>query len=572
MTRKKLHIDELFRNGLKNLSFFVSNKDMEAIDDKKSQFENSPDEIKNTSFSGFELEVTENDWISTKNKLDIEKASMAQDTVFSKSFDDFELEVFPEDWTETYRRYLNRKKRRSIFIWMGTGIVLLLVGLSVLLMNTFNSENKENALVINSTNTIENSEESNLSTEQNNSTEENTPLNEGNENTTTNENSSINENSSGQNNNTPNSQNNSANNITNPTAQKQSSKTNEGGNNKTLEGNSENSKNNGIDQSNESTKFVENTDVKKTFDVSIADNSNKDVTSNETSDNGSTANEKPNTTLDKPTEKIENPVGLIDSNKNIDNQKVNSIDTPDTKNKTDVTIPPTPAKIGLYVGLINRIASTHRVLGNQNDSRYNSIRNSGEKPIFEWSKGIDIGIQKSGFLFNTGAQFSTQTWVTNYVYNYKVYDSIPVIRNGQIIGYFPVNARDTFINEMNEVKIEKINIPIEINRIIKLNKNTNLIAGAGMMFGWNTKISGTKLLNPLNLQLYHYNRLKENERTFNMSPSLTLGIQNTIYKNFKIQTAFYGNMSMYSRFIDGFSVQDNPYTLGINIKLLYQIK
>lgn len=547
---------------------------MEAIDDKKSQFENSPDEIKNTSFSGFELEVTENDWISTKNKLDIEKASMAQDTVFSKSFDEFELEVFPEDWTETYRRYLNRKKRRTIFIWMGTGIVLLLVGLSVLLMNTFNSENKENELVVNSTNTIENSGENNLSTEQSNSTEviENTPLNKGNENAATNENSTINENSTEHNNNASNSQNNSANNKTNSTGQRQSSKTNEVGNNKSLEGNSENSKTNGIDQSKESTKFAENTDVKKTIDISITDNSNKDVRTNETSDNGSNANEKPNTTIDKPTEKTENPVGLVDSNKNTDNQKVNPIDTPDSQNKNDVKIPVNPPKIGLYVGLINRIASTHRVLGSQNDSRYNAIRNSGEKPIFEWSKGIDIGIQKSGFLFNTGAQISTQTWVTNYKYNYKIYDSLAVTQNGQIIGWFLFNPKDTFINEMNEVRIEKINIPIEINRIVKLNKNTNLIAGAGMMFGWNTKISGTKLLNPLNLQLYNYNRLKENERTFNMSPSLTLGIQNTIYKNFKIQTAFYGNMSMYSRFNDVFSVQDNPYTLGINIKLLYQIK
>lgn len=571
MTRKKIHIDELFRNGLKNLSFFVSNKDMEAIDDKKSQFENSPDEIKNTSFSGFELEVTENDWISTKNKLDIEKAAMAQDTVFSKSFDEFELEVYPEDWTETYRRYLNRKKRRTFFVWMGTGIVLLLIGLSVLVMNTLNSDSNENELAVNSTSQIENSEDKNISTEQNKTPDaiENTNSSKGNTNT------SVNETTVADNKKSSNSQNNTANNSANSTDLKQSDKFESSNNNKEIESKPKTSNKNGFDNTEEPTKFADNTDVNKTFEISStkkSDNSNKVTESEPTTEKGSNTNEQPNSTVDNSSGKTETQVSLSDNNKNTDNQKINPIDTPDTQNKNDVKIPPSPPKIGLYVGLINRIASTHRVLGNQNDSRYNAIRNGGEKPIFEWSKGIDIGIQKSGFLFNTGAQVSTQTWVTNYKYNYKVYDSLAVMQNGQIIGWFLFNPKDTFINEMNEVRIEKINIPIEINRIVKLNKNTNLIAGAGMMFGWNTKISGTKLLNPLNLQLYHYNRLKENERTFNMSPSLTLGIQNTIYKNFKIQTAFYGNMSMYSRFKDGFNVQDNPYTLGINIKLLYQIK
>jgi hypothetical protein len=100
-----------------------------------------------------------------------------------------------------------------------------------------------------------------------------------------------------------------------------------------------------------------------------------------------------------------------------------------------------------------------------------------------WTKGIELGVLKAKTQFSIGVQACNQTFVSNYKYSYRVFDSLPVYNPGRtkIIGYFLLNARDTFINEENKVKLNKIQVPLTFSRIVSFNTKTSLILGASMV-------------------------------------------------------------------------------------------
>jgi len=538
VTRKKLHIDELFRNGLRNLSLLVSSKDMEAIDDKKSVFSETPDVPKETAFSDFELEVSENDWLATKAKLDNEKSAMSQDNIFSKGFEHFAIEPEPEDWTETYRKYKLRKKRRAVYFWLGTGVVALLIALSVL----FLSGSRDNAApVAQMPPTTQNKTKS---AELNNKNQETVVSELPSDGKTSDLNPDLTDGSL-------------PNNIQKFSPRQPSRLRSEKGRRLFTA---------------ESQKIAETETVSAQImsaesTTSLAQNTRAFADPVKAPEQAPEATVPPALIPDK----ISEPLSDLPLDKA---QSTPSTDTPKQK-PADKTLAPPPAKgIGLYAALINQMASAHRTLSAGNNSTYNQIRNAGERPTLLHTIGLEFGIQLNKNRFSSGLLSSTQTFSTQYKYNYKVYDSLPVWNPGrtQIIGYFLVRGRDTFINERNEVRIQKIQVPFEYSRIIDLSPKTSLIAGAGVLLAFNTGSSGSKMLNPANNYLYSYAALKDRERPYQVSPSLQFGLQQALYRKLKLEMLVYGNRGLYSRFNDEFRVKDYPYNIGINIKLLYQIK
>lgn len=532
---------------------------MEAIDDKKSIYTDNPEEIKQSAFSDFELEITENDWLNTKAKLDNEKAAMAQDNIFSKGLSELELNIEPEDWPETYRKYLGRKKRRKAIFWLGTGVFALLIALSAF----FGSGLMKDDSVI----SLSNNQNTNIENQIKESQVVQTPGTEKASDSDNNISDAKSENPIAET-----EQLNKSGKIKNSTiksdpvsADQSEPKFKQQGSN-TAELNSGNAETGRTVNQNTSMSVAENAEIKNPLEPL-----HKEI--NNTEENKMHAEplkvENKNTEADNQENKTSENSAVVSA----DPGKKEVTDTPQNpdKGKTNVT-PPPPAGIGLYAGIINQIAITHRLLGSENPARYNQIRNAGEKPFMQWTGGFEIGLQKTKYQISTGLQHTTQSWSTNYKYNYTVYDSIPVIRNGQIIAYFLFRGRDTAINETNNIKISKVQIPLEYNRMFKVNDKLQLMAGAGMLMSWNTKTTGSKILNPQNLYLYNYKALQDKERIFGMAPSVNLGIQNTLYKQLSLQTSLFANMAMFSRFSDEFKIKDHPYSIGINIKLLYQIR
>lgn len=536
---------------------------MEAIDDKKSIYTDNPEEIKQSAFSDFELEITESDWLNTKAKLDNEKAAMAQDNIFSKGLSELELTIEPEDWPETYRKYLGRKKRRKAIFWLGTGVIALLITMSAFFGSGLL---KDNTVM-----SVDNKTTSRTDTQIPEPPSVHTPAvdkpNTG-ENIAADTKSGNSESETEQQRKT--GKLNNGTDATDISSSNQSDLSNRHSGIRKADINSGNAESGSSGKQNAGVLVSENTDV-----VNPAEPLSKQIGQTEISEADKKRSETPQiqSNTNSATETQENKSSEISTFASANTDKKEVSDTPQNpdKGKTNVT-PPPPARIGLYAGIINQIAMTHRLLGSENIERYNQIRNAGEKPFMQWTGGFEIGLQKTKYQISTGLQYTNQSWSTNYKYNYMVYDSIPVIRNGQIIAYFLFRGRDTAINETNNIKISKVQIPLEYNRMFKVNDKLQLLAGAGMLMSWNTKTTGSKMLNPQNMYLYNYKALQDKERSFGIAPSVNFGIQNTIYKQLSLQTSVFANMSAFSRFTDEFKVKDHPYSIGINIKLLYQIR
>ena len=235
---------------------------------------------------------------------------------------------------------------------------------------------------------------------------------------------------------------------------------------------------------------------------------------------------------------------------------------------------PKVPKIGFYLAVVNQLGYGNSSLSKQNNAFYNQVRKDADQASYSWSKGLEFGLLKAKTQFSIGVQTSSQTLNSNYVYHYKVFDSLPVYNPGrtQIIGYFLLRGRDTFINEENQVKINKVQIPLSFTRLLTLGSQTKLILGTSMVLDYSRKFTGTKILNPVNNQLYFYKTLQGFERQFNLLPSIQLGIQYQLNKNFLLQTSAFGNAALYNRFKNNFAAKEQAYNLGLNVKLLYLIK
>jgi hypothetical protein len=540
VTRKKIHIDELFSNKLKSLSLFVSSKDLEAIDGKKLQYKDSETPDSNSAFSNFEIEVTEMDWLNTKSKLDVERASLGNKDAFQEKFEGFEIEPTAEDWPITYKKYLAAKSRKLLW-WLGTGILALLIGLSLLFAAGSESEVHHGRVAKEKIDTkvktmpkLYNADESDLSVSQSqNETagSEDAPVNE-NQRTQT---------ETGQ--------------FTVQTTVAQKSSSIKNKISSKLQIKKENVlKAIGVQS------FLSNIDPKVRGNILNAKMENKAELNNGPS------NETAEKVRDKEfPEDIQVPKPK---------SEIISADTGQKKIYIDDEKKPCQSVLGLYVAMVNQINYGSRTLSKGNNDFYNSVRKSADKPSASWSKGFEVGILNYKTQFSIGVQASRQTFVSTYKYNYKVYDSLPVYNPGrtQIIGYFLLRGRDTFINEENKVKLNKIQVPLSFSRIVSFGTKTSLVFGTSMVLDYSSKAIGTKMLNPQNNQLYYYKTLQSFERRFNVLPSLNFGINHQLGKNIMLQSSLYGNAAVFGRFKNNFGANEQAVNLGINLKLLYLIK
>lgn len=558
MTRKKIHIDELFRNKLKSLSLLVSNKDMEAIDDKKSQYTESETPLPNSAFSDFELEVTEMDWLNTKSKLDIERAAVSNKDAFQEKFDGFEIEPNPEDWPITYKKYLAAKSRK-LWWWLGTGILALLIGLSLLFTIGSKTQASENTLAQNKIYTNENTQN-----------QVSKPL-EGN----------------GQSSNTPSGNENAEQALTLDDAKNvvANPKTNSTSNsNLSLEASSKNTNRN---NSNKNQTGTSKSQASKPLHAKKQKETNKNTL--ESIKEKRFELFKPNGVFlgkleNKPELNNDPSPEIMEKVKNDEVQeeiqvpklKPEIITADSVKKKMHIDDLKGSGKpvLGLYVAMINQINYGSRVLFKGNNDFYNSVRKSADKPSVAWTKGIEVGILKYKTQFSIGVQAGSQTFVSNYKYSYRVYDSLPVYNPGrtQIIGYFLLRGRDTFINEENKVKLNKIQVPLSFSRVLNINSRMGFLLGSSVLLDYTSKTTGTKMINPQNNQLYYYKTLQGFERRLNVLPSLNIGINYQVGKNLMLQSSIYGNTAVFGRFKNNFGANEQAYNMGINLKLLYLIK
>lgn len=536
---------------MKHFSLLVTNKDLDAIDDKSSVFKEQSEDLQSKGFTDFELEVGEADWLATRHKLENEKLAISKDNSFGGKFTDFEIQPDDKDWQLTYNKYRSAKRRRVVlWWWLSTGIVVLSIGLGILMSSKPKQDNSNAPF--------------NVSVSQEKSSESSRPNSSMSHGDITKDNK-----------------------VDEVDIAKEQGRHDANNNSKAKKDNAKRS----LNQPVKSNLANNNSDVKKTLSLIEPKES-----MSKPEKPGFNDMRKPNLfdDLKKPLSVGQLP--LADSNSLTNQEKDSKVvegeedfiaKSPDRESESDVLIsdssktekekeepenPKTgfkPAR-GYYLAIVNQAAYTSRYLSRTNNAFYNSIRQSADKSFLQYFAGLEFGRLSEKSRFNLGIHASTQFWRSDYKFSYKVYDSLPFKDpQGNVIGYFLSRARDTAIDESHTIKVSRIELPFDYHVLKQVNNKLQISAGLGAVLGLSTQFRGDKILYPLNQQLSHYQRWKDIESTISFAPSLHAGIQYRIAEKWMIQTNVFGNMYLNSRFRPEFNVKDYPYSIGLNLKLMY---
>lgn len=561
MSRIKKHIDEVFREGLKNLSLLVSNKDFEAIDDKASVYKDKEPELDKGLLGNFEIKVDESDWLKTKSKLEVEKSAMSQDNFMSKGFEGFELAVTDADWKATYRKLQDRKRRRvAYWWWLSAGVAVLSIG-AFLCLHDWNK--KAGIAQTNIIVTPEHTETTRSTNDKGDMQSQDPAAGHAQANT-----------SSGD----P-----AMSNISPVTAPQASANTTTAQSQSRVKRVGANNHAPGTDaraasgENNPASILSENTAVVKA--EAPAENPGSAVKGDNPVEVAATGVPSGNNETEAEPVKLDKDADVPETAEATTGKKSGEPDS--AKKDEDKKKPVDPRSFALelnrfhfYAGMVNQLGLTYRHLDKSNNAMYNKVRNDAEHPFMQWTTGVEIGVQRNNLRFGTGVQVTTQSWTSDYNYSYQIHDSIPVWDSSHtyVKGYLLTRHRDTAMHEEHLVKIQKVQVPFEFSGLWSLGPRLQMVAGCGGLIGFTTRQTGTKIINPANNQLYYYTRLQDQENDFALSVTGNAGLQYALRPKFLVMGSLYGNYSTTSRFKSSFQAKDFPYSLGISLKLLYLIR
>lgn len=183
-------------------------------------------------------------------------------------------------------------------------------------------------------------------------------------------------------------------------------------------------------------------------------------------------------------------------------------DAPKPEIKPSFTISP-------YFGL-NRYISNFEA----EDPLYETYRKNADHAV--WLPDMGVRIQKSkgritwqsGLIYSEkGQQFKGQT-------RYMIYDSFPHLDpQGNILGYFRVNYRDTMVTLKNVAKLQYIEIPVNFGMTVNIGKKGTLTGSVGTGISLLTGTKGIVLAENLGLHkssenaLFNYRRWMTSAQT-----------------------------------------------------------
>lgn len=157
---------------------------------------------------------------------------------------------------------------------------------------------------------------------------------------------------------------------------------------------------------------------------------------------------------------------------------------------------PSVLTISPYFGM-NRYQSSF----NAEDKNYQSYRRDSEHPVWLPDFGLRIEQNRGRYVFNTGLIYSQKGQQFSGQTRYMLYDSFPHLNpQGQIIGYFRVNYRDTLVTLENVSRLHYVEIPLNVGREFILGSKSAFTASVGTTFSVLTGTDGLVIAENLNLQ------------------------------------------------------------------------
>ncbi len=151
--------------------------------------------------------------------------------------------------------------------------------------------------------------------------------------------------------------------------------------------------------------------------------------------------------------------------------------------------------IGAYSS-VNRYNQLHRA----ENTNYENYRSNAETPSVSWEGGFIAQYNTGKWTYASGAIYSPKTqWLKGQV-RYMIYDSFPHLNpQGNIIGYFRLNYRDTVATLEQRATYTFLDIPVQIGREIPIGQKSSLIPSAGMMISFLTGTHGQSIGTDLGL-------------------------------------------------------------------------
>lgn len=227
-----------------------------------------------------------------------------------------------------------------------------------------------------------------------------------------------------------------------------------------------------------------------------------------------------------------------------------------------------PRKTG-FSGISLSAGPAINTFGISNATNYGRIRNAGDK------LGIGVGALIAGdyewkkFTFTGGIGFNSIGGGGRYNYKRQIWDSVPVLGPGGIVGYFYKNFRDTSLNYTINNRFNYLTLPIQASYMIYEGKKSGFLVGMGLQVQYLLNAQG-EYINPYNLFKFDLSKTPGFVKKWNVGGNIRLGYYYDISDNFTLNIAF--NYTQSNRMLNkDIDVAIKPRSIGLEMGIKYNL-
>lgn len=170
-----------------------------------------------------------------------------------------------------------------------------------------------------------------------------------------------------------------------------------------------------------------------------------------------------------------------------------------------------------------------------------------------------------------GLGFNSYANSGNYNYTHQTYDSVPVLNpQGQVIGYFYTNFRDTSHNFSLQSRYTYITLPVGIAYSFPIGNNSGIRLAGNVSAQYLAGASG-EYINPFNLFKLNVNDNKDLFRKWNMGFSASAGYFYKLKNGITLEGGLQYSTQTNGLFDNRIGTAIRPSSIGIQIGLKYNI-
>ena len=197
------------------------------------------------------------------------------------------------------------------------------------------------------------------------------------------------------------------------------------------------------------------------------------------------------------------------------------------------------------------------------------LARQGDQSMAFLNAGLHLERTKNNFGFSAGVEKSSFGYKGTYNVTRNIYDSIPVLNTqGQVIGYFRLNYRDSnYISQFSN-QITYASVPLWANTNVRLNANINLKLGLGIQFGRMIQAKGIDM----NLSTLAFEEIKNKLNKNALCAGMNLGVEYKLNPKWTLSAEGLYQRNLLSVYSPTNPVKMYPFVAGGNICIGYLLQ